>query len=106
MISAFWHLGEFRTGEEWQVILKTTDVRYPELERHIVERHEWTNPEITAIPLVAGLAPYFEWVERATSEWVWAESDLPGTRCSSLADSLQRFLIPSDLRRSQVRGQP
>lgn len=68
VISAFWHLGEFGTGEEWQVILKTTDVRYPELEKHIVERHEWTNPEITAIPLVAGLAPYLEWVERATSE--------------------------------------
>jgi periplasmic divalent cation tolerance protein len=56
VISAFWHLGEFGTGEEWQVILKTTDVRYPELERHIVERHESTNLEITAIPLAAGLA--------------------------------------------------
>jgi periplasmic divalent cation tolerance protein len=51
--SVFWHLGEFGTGEEWQVLLKTTEQRYPELEMHIVERHEWTNPEITAIPLVA-----------------------------------------------------
>ncbi|HTK66595.1 MAG TPA: divalent-cation tolerance protein CutA [Pseudonocardia sp.] len=66
--SAFWHLGEFGTGEEWQAILKTTEVRYPELEKYIVEHHEWTNPEITAIPIVAGLAPYLEWVERATSE--------------------------------------
>lgn len=66
--SAFWHLGEFGTGEEWQAILKTTDERYPELEKYIVEHHEWTNPEITAIPIVAGLAPYLEWVERATSE--------------------------------------
>jgi periplasmic divalent cation tolerance protein len=66
--SAFWHQGEFGTGEEWQVILKTTDARYPELEKHIVEHHEWTNPEITAIQLAAGLAPYLDWVERATSD--------------------------------------
>jgi periplasmic divalent cation tolerance protein len=66
--SAFWHLGEFSTGQEWQAVLKTTDARYPELEKHLVERHEWTNPEITAIPLAAGLAPYMEWVKRTTSE--------------------------------------
>jgi periplasmic divalent cation tolerance protein len=68
--SVFWHLGEFGTGEEWQVILKTTEDRYPELERHLVEHHEWTNPEITAVPLAAGLAPYLDWVERTTSEQV------------------------------------
>jgi periplasmic divalent cation tolerance protein len=66
--SEFWHHGEFGTGEEWQVVLKTTEERYPELEKHLVERHEWANPEITAIPIVAGLAPYLDWVERTTSE--------------------------------------
>ena len=66
--SVFWHLGEFGTGEEWTVILKTTEDRYKELEAHIVEHHEWTNPEITAVPLAAGLAPYLEWVERTLSE--------------------------------------
>lgn len=66
--SVFWHLGEFGTGEEWQVVLKTTEERYPELEKHLVGRHEWTNPEITAIPIVAGLAPYLDWVDRTTSE--------------------------------------
>ncbi len=65
---AFWHLGKFGTGEEWQVVFKTTEDRYPELEKFVVEHHEWTNPEITAIPLAAGLAPYLEWVERATSQ--------------------------------------
>lgn len=66
--SVFWHQGEFGTGEEWQVILKTTDERYEELERHLVEHHEWTNPEITAIPVAAGLAPYLDWVERTTRQ--------------------------------------
>ena len=66
--SVFWHLGEFGTGEEWQVVLKTTADRYPQLEQHLVEGHEWKNPEITAIPLAAGLAPYLEWVERTTGQ--------------------------------------
>lgn len=30
VISAFWHDGEFGTGEEWQLLLKTTRTRYPE----------------------------------------------------------------------------
>lgn len=66
--SVFWHEGQFGTGEEWQVILKTTADQYSALEKHIVERHEWTNPEITAVPVVAGLTPYLEWVERTTGE--------------------------------------
>lgn len=66
--SVFWHLGEFGTGEEWAVVLKTTEGRYKELERHLVERHEWTTPEITAVPLAAGLPAYLDWVERTTRQ--------------------------------------
>jgi periplasmic divalent cation tolerance protein len=66
--STFWHKGEFGTSEEWQVVLKTTADRYQELEDHIVARHEWTNPEITAVPFVTGLSPYLEWVERTTAK--------------------------------------
>ena len=65
--SMYWHLGEFGTGEEWLAVLKTTEARYPELEKHLVDRHEWENPEITAIPIIAGLAGYLDWVERATN---------------------------------------
>ncbi|ARX80610.1 cation tolerance protein CutA [Streptomyces alboflavus] len=31
--SVFWHAGEFGTGEEWQLLLKTTVEQYPELEK-------------------------------------------------------------------------
>jgi periplasmic divalent cation tolerance protein len=63
-MSAFWHGGE---GEEWQVFFKTTAGRFPELERHIVEHHPWQKPEVTALEITAGSAPYAEWVIRATS---------------------------------------
>jgi periplasmic divalent cation tolerance protein len=65
--SVFWHLGEFGTGEEWQIILKTSSARYAKLERYLVDNHEWTNPEITAIPIPFGLAGYLDWVEKTTA---------------------------------------
>lgn len=66
-LSVFWHSGEFGTGEEWQVILKTTEDRYPQLEAHLVENHDWTNPEVTAIPIAAGSEAYLDWVVRTAA---------------------------------------
>lgn len=67
VISVFWHLGEFGQGEEWQVIFKTTWDRYLELEAHLSDNHPWNNPEIVAIPILAGSGGYLEWVSRTTA---------------------------------------
>jgi periplasmic divalent cation tolerance protein len=67
-LSAFWHLGKFGEGEEWQVLLKTEADRYAELEAHLIEKHPWQNPEVTAIKIAEGSAPYLEWISRATSQ--------------------------------------
>lgn len=63
----FWHQGESGEGEEWQVTLKTTADRYPELESHLIAEHTWDNPEVTAVPLVGGSAAYLEWLSRTTA---------------------------------------
>jgi len=68
--SAYWHEGEFGQGEEWVVSFKTTAARYDELEAHLIEHHEWQNPEVTAVPLVRASAAYVEWVERVTAKKV------------------------------------
>lgn len=68
--SVFWHNGEFGQGEEWTVSFKTTTARYAELEAHLVEHHEWQNPEVTAVLLARASAAYVEWVERVTAEKV------------------------------------
>ncbi|ELP63454.1 divalent-cation tolerance protein CutA [Streptomyces turgidiscabies] len=60
--SVFWHEGEFGTGEEWQLLLKTRADRYAELEAHLLERHPWKNPEIVAVPIVAGADAYLKWM--------------------------------------------
>ncbi|GAA1884766.1 divalent-cation tolerance protein CutA [Streptantibioticus ferralitis] len=67
VISAFWHEGEFGTGREWQLLLKTRADRYADLEAHLLQHHPWTNPEISAVPIVAGSDACLRWVERTTA---------------------------------------
>ncbi|MEJ8657451.1 divalent-cation tolerance protein CutA [Streptomyces sp. MS1.AVA.4] len=64
--SVFWHLGEFGTGEEWQLLLKAQAERYAELEAHLIKNHPWDNPEVAAVPIVAGSEAYLRWVSENT----------------------------------------
>jgi periplasmic divalent cation tolerance protein len=65
--SVFWHLGEYGTGEEWQLLLKTTSERYPELEAYLLERHPWDNPEVCAVPITEGAARCKKWISDSVS---------------------------------------
>lgn len=58
----FWHLGELGEGEEWQLLLKTTTARYPELEEHLIEHHPWDNPEVCAVAIAHGSEEYLRWI--------------------------------------------
>ncbi|MFJ4920630.1 divalent-cation tolerance protein CutA [Streptomyces sp. NPDC088725] len=64
--SVFWHLGEFGTGEEWQLLLKTRADRYPALEAHLLEHHPWDSPEVSAVAIVAGSERCLRWVAEST----------------------------------------
>ncbi|MGW2082452.1 divalent-cation tolerance protein CutA [Streptomyces sp. NPDC001939] len=65
--SVFWHLGEYGTGEEWQLLLKTTSERYPELEACLLERHPWDNPEVCAVPITDGAERCKKWISDCVS---------------------------------------
>ncbi|MDW6063163.1 divalent-cation tolerance protein CutA [Streptomyces sp. FXJ1.4098] len=66
VLSVFWHQGEFGTGEEWQLLFKTRADRYAGLEAHLLRHHPWKNPEVSAVPIVAGSDAYLRWVEKTT----------------------------------------
>ncbi len=70
LVSVFWHLGEFGTGEEWQLLLKTTEDRYADLEAHLLQHHPWKNPEISAVRIAAGSEAYLSWIRRSTGREV------------------------------------
>lgn len=60
--STFRWQGTIDHATEWYCHLKTTEDRYAALEAVIVSLHPYDVPEIIAIPLVAGHAPYLSWI--------------------------------------------
>jgi periplasmic divalent cation tolerance protein len=53
-----------RVEEEPEVllVLKTTRERFPALRDELVKRHPYEVPEVLALPVEAGSAPYLEWL--------------------------------------------
>jgi periplasmic divalent cation tolerance protein len=54
--------GAIESAAEWLLLIKSTQERYPDLERRIVELHTYDTPEILAVPASAGLERYLEWL--------------------------------------------
>lgn len=59
--------GAIETAEELMVTIKTTAARYPDVEAAIRARHPYELPEIIAVPLTDGFAPYLVWIAQETS---------------------------------------
>ena len=64
--STFWWNEELERAEEWFVFFKTTVDRYAELAAFITERHSYDEPEVLAVPIIAGAAPYLAWLQEET----------------------------------------
>ncbi|MDF3839058.1 divalent-cation tolerance protein CutA [Cupriavidus basilensis] len=64
--SEYWWRGEIERSQEWPLLIKTTQDRYAALEAAIRLAHPYEVPEIVAMPVVAGFAPYLAWVAQET----------------------------------------
>ena len=58
--------GKIETAQETPVVVKTSAGRYAEVEAMIRARHPYELPEIVAVPVTDGLAPYLEWIAEET----------------------------------------
>jgi periplasmic divalent cation tolerance protein len=58
--------GRIERAGELLLVIKTTRDRYPGVERKIRALHPYELPEIIALPLTLGHAPYLAWIEQAT----------------------------------------
>jgi periplasmic divalent cation tolerance protein len=58
--------GAVETADEVPLMVKTTRERYAALESALRAAHPYELPEIVALPVAAGLAPYLEWVAAET----------------------------------------
>jgi periplasmic divalent cation tolerance protein len=54
--------GAVEEAEEWQCLAKTEASLYDDVEALIRELHSYEEPEIVALPIVAGSAGYLAWV--------------------------------------------
>jgi periplasmic divalent cation tolerance protein len=64
--STYWWDDGLERAEEWLVLLKLPADRYEELAAFIAERHSYDEPEIIALPIIAGSAAYLTWMREET----------------------------------------
>ena len=57
--------GALERSAEWLCLVKTTRGNYAAVEAAILANHPYEVPEIVALPLVAGHAPYLAWLDES-----------------------------------------
>jgi periplasmic divalent cation tolerance protein len=54
--------GKLEEEREWQLLAKTEAGLYPQVEAAIRDLHSYEEPEILAIPVLAGSRGYLDWI--------------------------------------------
>lgn len=65
MESVYRWQGKIERQAEVLLIAKTTLGKFEDLEREVRALHSYETPEIIAVPVVTGSAPYLEWLVKA-----------------------------------------
>ena len=65
MESVYRWQGKIERSSEVLLIVKTTREKFDELEREVRALHSYDTPEIVAVPIVTGSAPYLEWLVKS-----------------------------------------
>lgn len=68
MQSTYRWCGTLEQTEEVSLQIKTTQARYGEVEAAIRTAHPYQVPEIVAVPIVAGLPAYLDWIVAETKK--------------------------------------
>jgi periplasmic divalent cation tolerance protein len=60
--SMYWWEGKIVDGGEVLLVIKTRKALFRQLEAAVREKHSYTVPEIIALPITDGYAPYLKWI--------------------------------------------
>jgi periplasmic divalent cation tolerance protein len=66
--STYWWQGQVQTTQEWICTAKTRQVLYDLVEQAIRNVHSYDEPEILAIPILAGSQGYLDWIASETTQ--------------------------------------
>lgn len=58
--------GKIERQSEILLLAKTTREKFEELEREVRALHSYETPEIIALPVTTGSAPYLQWLSQTT----------------------------------------
>lgn len=59
--------GKIETAQEIPVLIKTLKAHYDKVEKTIRQCHPYELPEIIAVPIIAGLPAYLDWLGAETA---------------------------------------
>ena len=59
--------GELCRDEETLMVIKTRRSQFERLRARVAELHSYSVPEIIALPIIAGHAPYLDWIRDETT---------------------------------------
>ncbi len=62
IVSRYRWQGKLERAEEWQCLAKTEAALYEQVEAAIRAVHSYEEPEILAVPVLAGSRGYLEWI--------------------------------------------
>jgi periplasmic divalent cation tolerance protein len=63
VISLYEWQGELQRGQEFLLLIKSRSEGFPELEKLVQTNHSYELPELIAVPIEEGLAPYLDWID-------------------------------------------
>jgi periplasmic divalent cation tolerance protein len=66
--STYWWDGCVQQSQEWLCVAKTTKEKYAEVEQTVRALHAYDEPEIIAVPIVAGSPGYLSWLQTELSK--------------------------------------
>ena len=66
LASTYWWGDSVERAEEWLLTLKLPAAGYPAVAEFLTRRHSYDEPEIVALPIIAGSEPYLSWIEEET----------------------------------------
>jgi periplasmic divalent cation tolerance protein len=68
LASTYWWEDSVERAEEWLLTLKLPAAGYQALAEFLIRRHSYDEPEIVALPIIAGSEAYLSWIEEETRQ--------------------------------------
>ncbi len=66
--STYWWQGNMEEAEEWICAIKTRKELFEDVADMIKRLHPYEEPEIIAIPIIAGSEGYLDWIVQETTQ--------------------------------------